>query len=138
LAKIRNPQARSRGEHIRPRESATGSTDGRTPVFCLRFLDRPYCVTECERDEQASLALTMHRLSRLTWQQIRNAPRHGLGTEKIHRESIRAAIPTGITEDVESFLAIRFHGKAPMVGFRSGEVFHLVWLDRAFTLYAHG
>jgi hypothetical protein len=95
-------------------------------------------VTDCEREEQAAFALTMHRLSQLTWQEIRNAPRHGLGTEKIVRESIRAPVPPGITEDVESFLAIRFHGKAPMVGFRSGETFHVVWLDRAFTLYPHG
>ncbi len=138
MAKIRSPHGRGRGEHIVPRESATGSSDGQPPVFCLRFLDRPYAVTDCERDERASFALTLQRLSRLTWQQIRNAPRHGLGTEKIRRDSIRAAIPAGITEDVESFLAIRFHGKAPMVGFRSGEIFHLVWLDRDFTLYAHG
>ena len=95
-------------------------------------------MTDCEREAQAAFALTLHRLSQLTWQEIRNAPRHGLGTEKIVRECIRAPVPPGITEDVESFLAIRFHGKAPMVGFRSGETFHVVWLDRDFTLYHHG
>lgn len=133
---IRNPHRSNRGERIRARESTTGSTDGLTPIFCLRYLQDPFCVVSCEQQEQAALAVTLRRLSFMTWAQIRNAPRHGLGTEKIARESLRAPVPEGITEDVV-FLAIRFHGKAPMVGYRSGQVFHIVWLDRAFTLYPH-
>jgi len=49
-------------------------------------------VTDCEREAQAAFALTLHRLSQLTWQEIRNAPRHGLGTEKIVRDISRWAI----------------------------------------------
>jgi hypothetical protein len=136
VAKVRNPHDRTRGERIQPRESASGSTDGLPPVFCLRYLSPPFCVTDCQPNEQAAFALTLRRLSALTWQQIKGAPRHGLGTEKISRTSIRAPIPAGITEDVD-FLAFRFNGKAPMVGFRSNQVFHVVWLDRVFTLYEH-
>lgn len=133
---IRNPHGSNRGERVRARESTTGSTEGLTPIFCLRYLQPPYCVTSCEQQEQASFAVTLRRLSSMTWAQIRNAPRHGLGTEKIDRGSLRARVPDGITEDVV-FLAIRFHGMAPMVGYRSGQTFHVVWLDRAFTLYPH-
>ena len=94
-------------------------------------------MSDCERDDQAAFACTIERLSRLTWKEIRNAPRHGVGTEKIRRDSLNSAIPGSITEDVE-FLALRFSGKKAMVGFRSSEIFHVVWLDRSFTLYDHG
>jgi hypothetical protein len=136
VAKLKNPHDRNRGERVQARECASGSTDGLTPIFCLRYLAPPFCVTSCQTGEQAAFALTLRKLSTLTWQQIKNAHRHGLGTEKIGRSSIRAPIPGDITEDVD-FLAVRFHGKAPMVGFRSNQVFHVVWLDRAFTLYDH-
>lgn len=136
MARFVSPHAKNRGERIQPRDSGTGSTDGMTPVFCLRYLAPPFCVTSCERHEQAAFALTLKRLSGMTWSQIRNSPRHGLGSEKIGRSSIRAPIPAGITDDVD-FIAIRFNGLAPLVGFRSNQVLHVVWLDRAFTLYPH-
>lgn len=136
MPRVVDPHGKNRSSRIASRESSTGSTDGMTPIFCMRFLAPPFCVTDCERHEQAAFAVTLRRLSMMTWMQIRNAPRHGLGSEKIGRASIRAPIPRGITDDVD-FLSIRFNGMAPMVGFRSNQVFHVVWLDRAFTLYAH-
>lgn len=136
MVRLVSPQGKNRGARIQPRESGTGSTDGLTPIFCLRYLAPPFCVSNCERHEQAAFAQTLKRLSTMTWSQIRNSPRHGLGSEKIGRASIKAPIPAGITDDVD-FIAIRFNGKAPMVGFRSNQVLHLVWLDRAFTLYDH-
>jgi hypothetical protein len=59
-----------------------------------------------------------------------------LGYEKIAKKSIRATIPTHIKDDVV-FIAFRFYGKAPMVGYREDVVFHLLWIDRDFTLYQH-
>lgn len=134
---IRNPHRSTGGKLIAPSGGATGSTDGLTPIFCLTHLAPPYCVTSCQGEEIAAFGLTLRKLASMTWAQIRNAPRHGLGTEKIAQASLRAPIPPTITQDVV-FLAIRFYRLAPMVGYRSGQVFHIVWLDRAFDLYDHG
>ena len=70
--------------------------------------------------------------------EITNLPKKGQGFEKIPRGQILAGIPAQITEDVTDFWAFRFHGKAPMVGYKSGEVFHVLWFDPDFTLYNHG
>ncbi|HET7233942.1 MAG TPA: hypothetical protein VFJ16_28280 [Longimicrobium sp.] len=102
----------------------------------MRHLVDGWRVSDCERDDQAAFALTLERLSRLSWQEIRGAPRHGMGTEKIARDALKAPVPPGITDDVQ-FLALRFSGKKAMVGFRGGEVFHVVWLDPRFRLYDH-
>lgn len=77
-------------------------------------------------------------MSRLPWRELRQAPRHGLGYEQIGRDSIRAGIPATVSEDV-NFIAFRFDGKKPMVGFRDADgVFNILWIDRDFTLYNHG
>jgi hypothetical protein len=76
------------------------------------------------------------KISQLTWLEIMMASRHGLGTEKINSTSIDAVIPSHITEDV-TFLAFRFHDKAPMVGYREGEIFHIVWIDPKRKVYKH-
>lgn len=95
-----------------------------------------YSLAKCTDEEKKSFAETIWNLSKLTWLQIKGAHRHGLGTEKIDRASIRAAVPACVTEDV-AILAFRFCGKAPMVGFRSGRIFHIIWFDRDFSLYRH-
>jgi len=134
---------------IKPRDAEKGkrfqtpsvvpqkSDDSRTPLFCLHHLQKGYCVLDCEKNEKAALAETLRKLSQLSWSQIRQAPRHGSGYEKISKNSIRAAIPPNVTEDT-SIIAFRFCGKAPMVGYRLREVFHICWLDRKYTLYPHG
>lgn len=76
-------------------------------------------------------------MSQMTWNELHIAPKHGAGSEKISRTAIKRPIPQHITEDV-SLLAFRFDGKKPMVGYRSGPTFHIVWFDRNFILYDHG
>ena len=78
----------------------------------------------------------LRRLSSLSWKDIRQHDRHGLGTETLSRDSIQAAIPSFVTEDVR-LLAFRAYGKVPMVGYRSGRIFHVIWIDREFKLYQH-
>jgi hypothetical protein len=108
------------------------------PKFSFHHLNSGYCITQCTSEEKVSFVDKMYRLSQLTWAQLRQAPKHGLGYEKIDRDSIRPSIPIGITEDVK-FIAFRFHQLAPMVGYRSGDgTFHVIWFDRSFRLYDHG
>ncbi len=79
----------------------------------------------------------MHKLSSMTWEQIRQAQRHGLGQEIIPQDSIRAGKPPHVTPEV-NFYALRFDGLKPFVGYKKDFIFHIVYIDRAFTLYDHG
>lgn len=90
----------------RPSAEKTGSTDELSPVFCLHHLADGWRISDCERDDQAAFALTTEKLSRVTWWDIRNAHRHGVGAEKISRHALKAPVPAGIDDDVQ-FLALR-------------------------------
>ena len=125
-----------KGRNISPPVTVEESPEQQPPIFSLRHMSRDFSLDNCTKDEKAALIDTMFRLSQLTWAQINSAPRHGLGYERIAQSSIKAAIPAHITQDV-NLLAFRFHGLAPMVGYRERAIFHIIWLDRSFTLYKH-
>jgi hypothetical protein len=136
-AKIKKQQGIG-GKRIKsPDVPVPSSTDHLSPVFCLRYLDKDFGLTNCEKDEKVSLIEKLHTLSQLTWAEIKCQHRHKNGVENIPRHQIRGRIPNFITEDVENFTVFRFDGLKPMVGHRRGNVFHIIWLDRDFTLYDH-
>lgn len=101
------------------------------------MVDRRYCVTACNSEQQAAFAVTLRKLSQLTWNQIVGSHRHANGHEKIEQCQIKGVFPPHITPEV-NIIAFRFHGKAPMVGYRSNEIFHVIWLDHDYSLYPHG
>jgi len=111
------------------------STDHDPPAFCLQHLATAG-FNACTKDERLALINKMKLLSQMTWVQIKSQPKHGTGSEPIPQKSIDKPIPSHITSDVQ-FLALRFDGKKAMVGYRIGRVFHIVWLDRDFSVYKH-
>lgn len=136
MGKFKNPQPTT-GVRIQPRTSYTKSDLDEHPVFSLRYLGGDYCLSKCQREEKAAFASTLHQLGQRTWGEINGLDRHKNGSEIIPRESIKGKIPNHITPDVR-FIAFRFYKKAPMVGYREGNIFHIIWLDRQFILYDHG
>lgn len=108
------------------------------PVFCFRHLHPNYCLDTCQSEDRERLIERLYQLSKMSWQDIQLTNKHGFGSEKIKRESINPAIPQQISEDVTFFLALRYNGKKPIVGYRNGAIFHLVYIDYNFTVYNHG
>lgn len=137
MPKIKDPK-KSGGQNISAPQTSKDTPGQLThPVFCLRHLQPKYDVEDCEADDQRQLIKKFRTLSKMEWSAVEQAPKHGLGKETIERTSMKVALPTFITKDVKLW-SIRFSGKKPMVGFRAGAVFHVVWLDHDFSVYNHG
>ncbi|CAI9007967.1 hypothetical protein [Pseudomonas sp. IT-P294] len=130
-------RALKQSQVLKSRSEPADNPDLKPPVFSFEYLQQGYCVSDCSAEERGGVLGKIRVLSQLTWQQLRQAPRHGLGYEIIDRSSLKPAIPLVVTEDVH-LIAFRAIGMAPMVGFRFGRIFHVLWVDRAFTLYDHG
>lgn len=135
--KFRKPPQETGKKLASPTEKKEIPAEQEPPIFSLRYLEGEYCLTKCDKEDQAAFALKIHRLSKLTWSQIQSQDRHKLGYDKITRKPIKEPIPSFITEDV-NIIAFRFSGMKPMVGYRDGSIFYVIWLDRDFTLYDHG
>ena len=105
------------------------------PIFCFKHLHKDHNLDKCIDDEKRALIEQIVKLSQLTWNDIQLSRRHGLGSEKIRRKSIKPSIPVFITEDVDFFLALRYDGKKAMIGYRNRFIFHLIYIDRNHTVY---
>ena len=131
--KRRNPAADS-GSRLKAHGSSEINWDLERPIFALHAMPDSHCVDTCEANEQASFATALWKRSRLSWRDLRQAPRHGLGYEKIAK--VNVAIPDSVPADA-SMIAFRFDGMKAMVGYRDRNIFHVLWLDRDFTVYDH-
>lgn len=108
------------------------------PVFSLEKIQQgKYCLSRLDQEHKAMFSEAIFRRKSTSWNEIKRLDRHGLGTEKISKSFIKAAIPKFITEDVDDFLVFRYKGMNPMVGYRQRDVFFVLWFDHDFTLYNH-
>ncbi len=135
MGKIK-PVAAKQGNQVKVSESTVTVPNHDHPIFCFRYLHRDYHLDDCNDDEKKNLIDQVVKLSQLSWTQIQLAPKHGMGAEKIAVSSLKAKHPR-LTTDVSHVLALRFDGKKPMVGLRDKFIFHVMFIDRAFTLYSH-
>ncbi len=137
MVKKRKLKATPNQKNFNIHPSEPKSTEEQHPIFSLtNMVNDKYGLNNCQQVEKAAFVDTLYKLSRVTWAQINVSGRHGLGIEVIKQESIKASIPKNITNDT-NIIAFRFYGKAPMVGYRDGRVFYVIWLDRNYTLYDH-
>lgn len=129
----------SKSDNIKARQTSVevDDSDYKPPVFSFEYLQKDWCIQDCQQEERSKMLDKLRRLSSLSWREIRQQDRHGLGTEVIHRNSIKPRVPSFLTDDV-NLLAFRVIEKAPMVGYRKGRIFYVIWIDRAFALYDHG
>ncbi len=135
---IKPSQGPNQGKRILSHEvHAEGSTNHLKPEFNLEYLGGDFCLSHCTKEEKGQFADRLHQLGGMTWKMIAEAHRHGSGCEEIPRHALgNRRFPDEMTDDVK-LLAFRFSGMKPMVGYRRGRTFVILFLDRNFTLYKH-
>jgi hypothetical protein len=92
----------------------------------------------CADEDRVALVKRLFMLSRMTWKEIRNAPAKGVGSEQIPKFRIQRPIPPSVTPDVDQFSSLHFSGNKRFIGYRVGQIFHILWVDHSFEVYNHG
>ncbi len=120
--------------HVAAREPIARSTNDQPPCFTFCYLAPDFRVSDCEHSDKGAFADRLQELGQLTWGQITQAPRQGMGTETIPQDRIIPAIPRHITPDIR-LLSWRFGRGARIIGYRDEQVFHVVWIDPNHRAY---
>lgn len=120
-----------------PNENKVLMPSHRHPIFCFKYLHSDFDFTYCDTDEKKQFLEQILRLSKMTWEEINLAPRHGLGSEKISVSSIKPKCPDFITEDVNYLLALRFDARKPFLIHRDRFIAHVIFIDNKFSVYKH-
>jgi len=117
----------------------TYNPDDVPPRFSFRFLVKhsDFGFESLNDSNKIALANTLCKLSQLKWAELRLAPRHGSGYEKIEKDTLNFTLPPNIPAD-RSIIAFRFCGNAPMLGYRSAYgTFYIIAFDSKFIAYKH-
>lgn len=137
MGKVRQPKP-TKGERFGVRSQPVVSDDDQRPHFSLVHMVRgSHCLESCDGDGRAAFASALWRRSQLTWAELRQAGRGGLGYERIPRDSIRVPVPSSVTPEVDSFLSFGSGGPMRLIGYRTGVLFHVIWFDTSFEVYTH-
>lgn len=122
----------SKGRLVAEREEGA-STDTLPPLFSLSHIEKGFCVKNCDKDEQAAVALALRDISALTWGGLKQAPRKGIGYENIY--AIRKSIPAIAVS--RQLIAFRVGELFRLVGFRERQTFFVLWIDPKGQVYKH-
>lgn len=116
------------------------STNHQKPLFSFHYHGKDYCIDDCKPNEKAAFSEWMYKLSQFTWDDLATQPRTGIGYEHIDRKQFKVNPPKSLTEDVEKYTVFRFHNPSNgrIIGYRSGEIFHIIWIDCTSSIYNHG
>ena len=100
----------NQGRNISVSRNKEPSSNSLHPAFCFKYIVKKHSLDKCKTEERAALALTMQKLGQKNWGEIQSAGRHGLGHEKIDKNSIKVAVPTSVPKGI-TLIAFRFSGK---------------------------
>ena len=128
--------SKNKSARLKDPPEPTKKSDKEHLTVSLRYLRPSHCISLCDAGEITSFVDKLRILTAKSWMELTMLPRHGLGYEKIARSALNVAVPAHVTDDV-SIIAFRFAGLKPMVGYKDGETFHILWFDRAFDVYPH-
>jgi len=134
---VPTPSAKS-SIKIKAPETIRESPETKPPIFSFEYhvtIDKRYCIDNCENNAKIALLERLFRLSKYTWSQLRMADRHKIGHEELDPKKCKITVPDGLKD--KNFIAFRFMGLEPVVGFRDERIFNIVWVDPNFELYEH-
>lgn len=110
---------------------------GDYPLLSLRFV-QPSWGVDCMSDSQQKAFLEKwQKRSQMTWKELSQHQRHGLGSEKLPKSAIKPLIPQQF-QDLDRFVVFRHEGNLPFVGWKNGSVFHVIWIECTYCdVYNH-
>lgn len=108
------------------------------PLFCFKYLQSRSFVDCKDGSFFSDFLKRLKDLSDLGWKQISVSHRHAYGMEKLTQEIIKPQLPGIITPDVPLFAFRAVGNNLPFVGFREGNIFHILFIETSFgDIYDH-
>lgn len=125
----------SRTEAPNPADGGRAPETG-YPLLCLRHLQSGWGFEDATSDQCQAFLVKWAKRASLTWTELTQHAKHGLGSEKLPKSKIKPSIPEHLETD--NYLVFRHEGNLPFMGFRSGDVFHVLWVESRYNdLYQH-
>lgn len=119
-----------------PRPVATIAQGAGYPLLCLRHCQSGWGIEQLSAEQCREFLVKWEKRAKLTWTELVQHSRHGLGSEQLPKRVFKTAVPEHLEQD--RYTVFRHEGNLPFVGFRAGDVFHVLWFESRYNdLYDH-
>ena len=132
--KIKRPSPTG-GRRFRDHPSSSSTFRDSHPVFSFHKLVSGYCVDDCDVAAKVAFLDAMRKRSRMTWMEIHQTRREGLGCEQIPRAALNVQVPSAISDDI-NFISLRAGRRRRIIGYQERAILHIIWLDRDHSVYS--
>ncbi|MBF0343716.1 MAG: hypothetical protein HQL06_05725 [Nitrospirae bacterium] len=93
------------------------------------------CLSLCRQIDKAHVADKLLSLGQMTWKQIHQVSRKGLGFEMIPVGQLKIAMPSHINEDVKEVMIFKFSDSGRLAGIRERDIFYVIFVAPNHNLY---
>lgn len=130
--KVKRPDV-NQGARIKVDPSKVGgSTLTELVRFSFQFF-RTECIDSCDKNDLDAAHRRLRTMSTMTWQQVNQAPREGLGSERIGRDQL--LVPCELAPGVTHVLSFRCSAAERIIGHRDGSVLQILWFSHNHDAY---
>lgn len=111
--------------------------DGKYPTLSFRFLQKGWGTEELSEKQCQQLLIKWEKRCGMTWTELSQQPKHGLGSEFLPIGKIKPSVPRNF-QDETKVRVYRHESNYPMAGFKVGSTFYIVWIEANYNdLYDH-
>lgn len=128
------PQSQPAGRIRPPPSQPEKLTSTEHPLFCFKYLRKSYDLDSCEKDDKCLVLEALIRAANQRWVELECRPHDKGGLEKIPSAQLKDGCPKEFIE-LDRVHVLRFRRGGRIVGYRQGQVFHVVWVDSGHALY---
>lgn len=134
-AKRRRGSSPQRTDRELPQPSSDPRDDG-YPLLSLRHVQPGHAIEGLDDRQCAQFLRKWAKRSQFKWEDLRKHERHGLGWEMLPSNQVRPKIPERL--DRAKYMVFRHEGNLPMIGFRAGDAFYVLWVEANYgDVYEH-
>lgn len=98
------------------------------PIFCFAYLQKGYGIEDLEKSEKVYILDELDKMRQLSWIRWQSIDKTQ-GFEKVPLKQLTPKPPPDFA-DREQVYVKRFSDVGRIIGFREGDIFHIVWIAR--------
>lgn len=107
-------------------------------MLSFRYLQKGWGFDELSAEQCQQFLCKWQKRSTMTWLELSQIGRHGLGSEKLVKSKFTPDIPKQF-EDQDKFTIFRHQENLPMAGVKVEDVYYVIWIEKKYNeLYKHG
>lgn len=105
-------------------------------LLSFRHMRAGWGVEDLDEKQRSEFLTKWVKRCAFSWKDLQTHGKHGLGYEMLPSRSFHPEVPEHLQE--AKYMVFRHNGNLPFVGFKAGDTFYVLWIEKKYgELYKH-